>query len=148
MVNSTLHLCGNTRTWSTHGADGPLFQELLAVLKQTADKHRVSIANAGVRYVLERPAVAGVIVGTRLGVAQHLDDNARVFGFATDSEDEAKIETVLAKSRNLFQLIGRLRRRISLMPRREEFAAMRISRGPSGKNDRALSSSRVAAIPT
>jgi aryl-alcohol dehydrogenase-like predicted oxidoreductase len=83
-----------------------LFQELLAVLKQIADKHRVSIANAGVRYILERPAVAGVIVGTRLGVAQHLDDNARVFGFATDGEDEAKIETVLAKSRNLSQLIG------------------------------------------
>jgi diketogulonate reductase-like aldo/keto reductase len=40
------------------------FQELLAVLKQIADKHRVSIANAGVRYILERPAVAGVIVGT------------------------------------------------------------------------------------
>ena len=83
-----------------------LFQELLAVLKQIADKHRVSIANAGVRYILDRPAVAGVIVGTRLGVAQHLDDNARVFGFAGDGEDEAKIETVLAKSRNLSQLIG------------------------------------------
>ena len=83
-----------------------LFQELLAVLKQIADKHRVSIANAGVRYILERPAVAGVIVGTRLGVAQHLDDNARVFGFATDREDQAKLKTVLAKSRNLSQLIG------------------------------------------
>jgi len=83
-----------------------LFQELLAVLEQIADKHRVSIANAGMRYILERPAVAGVIVGTRLGVAQHLDDNARVFGFAADGEDEAKIETVLAKSRNLSQLIG------------------------------------------
>jgi hypothetical protein len=46
--------------------------------------------------ILERPAVAGVIVGTRLGVAQHLDDSARVFGFATDEGDEAKIETVLA----------------------------------------------------
>jgi aryl-alcohol dehydrogenase-like predicted oxidoreductase len=69
-----------------------LFQELLAVLKQIADKHRVSIANACVRYILECPAVAGVIVGTRLGVAQHLDDNARVFGFETDREDEAKIE--------------------------------------------------------
>jgi len=45
-----------------------LFQELLAVLEQIADKHRVSIANAGMRYILERPAVAGVIVGTRLGV--------------------------------------------------------------------------------
>ena len=64
------------------------------------------IANAGVRYILERPAVAGVILGTRLGVAQHLDDNARVFGFATDGEDDAKIETVLSKSRNLSQLMG------------------------------------------
>jgi aryl-alcohol dehydrogenase-like predicted oxidoreductase len=38
--------------------DWPLFQELLAVLQQIADKHRVSIANVGVRYVLDRPAVA------------------------------------------------------------------------------------------
>ena len=67
-----------------------LFQELLAVLKQIRDKHRVSIANAGVRYILDRPAVAGVIVGTRLGVAQHLDDNARVFGFATDGRMKRK----------------------------------------------------------
>src|SRR5260370_9942315 len=77
----------------------PLFQELLAVLKQIADKHRVSIANAGVRYVLERPAVAGVVVATPLGVAQHLADNARVFRFASDEADEAKIEPVLARSR-------------------------------------------------
>src|SRR3984893_7274264 len=56
-----------------------LFQELLAVLKQIADRHRVSIANIGVRYILDRPAVAGVIVGARLGVAQHLADNSRVF---------------------------------------------------------------------
>ena len=49
----------------------PLFQELLAVLKQIADKHRVGIANVGMRYVFDRPAVAGVIVGARLGVAQH-----------------------------------------------------------------------------
>ena len=41
----------------------PLFQELLAVLKNIADKHRVGIANVGMRYVLDRPAVAGVIVG-------------------------------------------------------------------------------------
>ena len=31
--------------------DWPLFQELLAVLQQIADKHGVSIANVGVRYV-------------------------------------------------------------------------------------------------
>jgi len=83
-----------------------LFQELLAALKQIADKHGVGIANVGVRYVLDRPAVAGVIVGARLGIAQHLADNARIFGFALDDGDLAVIEAVLAKSRDLIQLIG------------------------------------------
>jgi aryl-alcohol dehydrogenase-like predicted oxidoreductase len=83
-----------------------LFQELLAVLKQTADKHRVSIANVGVRYILDRPAVAGVIVGARLGVAQHIAENTRVFGFALDAGDVAMIEAILAKSRDLIQVIG------------------------------------------
>ena len=65
-----------------------LFQKLLAVLKQVANKHRVSIANVGVRWILDRPAVAGVIIGARLGVAQHIADNERVFGFALDVEDQ------------------------------------------------------------
>ena len=86
--------------------DWPLFQELLAVLQQIADKHRVSIANVGVRYVLDRPAVAGVIVGARLGVAQHLTDNARVFGVKLDADDFSMIEAVLARSRDLITLIG------------------------------------------
>src|ERR1700724_3853276 len=72
--------------------DWPLFQELLAVLQQIANKHKVSIANVGVRYVLDRPAVAGVIVGARLGVAQHLTDNARVFGVKLDANDLSMIE--------------------------------------------------------
>jgi aryl-alcohol dehydrogenase-like predicted oxidoreductase len=83
-----------------------LFQELLAVLKDIADKHQVGVANVGVRYVLDRPSVAGVIVGARLGVAQHLADNTRVFGFALDDGDLALIETVLAKSRDLMRVIG------------------------------------------
>ena len=83
-----------------------LFQELLAVLKQTADRRRVSVANVVVRYVLDRPAVAGVIVGARLGTAQHRDDNTRVFGFELDEEDLARIEAVVAKSRDLMAVIG------------------------------------------
>jgi aryl-alcohol dehydrogenase-like predicted oxidoreductase len=83
-----------------------LFQELLGVLKQIADKHRVSIANVGVRYVLDRPAVAGVIVGARLGVTQHIAENTRVFGFALDPGDLATIEAILANSRDLTQVIG------------------------------------------
>src|SRR5271167_1176053 len=83
-----------------------LFQELLAALKQIADKHQVSIANVGVCYILDRPAVAGVIVGARLGIAQHVADNARVSGFELDAGDHAAIEAILAKSRDLMKTIG------------------------------------------
>jgi aryl-alcohol dehydrogenase-like predicted oxidoreductase len=83
-----------------------LFQELLMALKPIADKHRVSIANIAVRYILAQLAVAGVIVGARLGLAEHIADNARVFDFALDADDRAAIETVLAKSRDLMRVIG------------------------------------------
>jgi aryl-alcohol dehydrogenase-like predicted oxidoreductase len=83
-----------------------LFQELLGVLKDIAAKHRVSLANIAVRYILDRPAVAGVIVGTRLGVAEHRQDNARSFDVSLDAEDQAQIDAVLAKGRDLYRLIG------------------------------------------
>ncbi len=83
-----------------------LFQELLAQLKHIAEKHQVSIANVGVRFVLERPAVAGVIVGTRLGISEHIADNQRVFNFMLDEADYAQLEEVLAKSRDLMTAIG------------------------------------------
>ena len=86
--------------------EASLFQELLAVLQQIADKHGVSIANVGVGSVLDRPAVAGVIVGARLGVAQHLTENARVFSVKLDADDLSMIEAVLARSRDLITLIG------------------------------------------
>ncbi len=83
-----------------------LFQELLGALKPVADKHHTGIANIGVRYVLDQPAVAGVIVGTRLGVAQHIADNARTFNSTLDADDHAAIDAVFARSRHLMQIIG------------------------------------------
>lgn len=83
-----------------------LFQELLAVIKSIADKHQVTSANVGTRYILDRPEVAGVIIGTRLGLAEHIADNTRVFDFAMDEEDHEVIETVLTKSRDLMHAIG------------------------------------------
>lgn len=83
-----------------------LFQELLATLRPIADKHRVGITNVAIRYVLDCPAVAGAIVGTRLGIAEHIADNARTFDFALDADDIAAIAPVLAKSRDLMQAIG------------------------------------------
>jgi aryl-alcohol dehydrogenase-like predicted oxidoreductase len=83
-----------------------LFQELLRVLKQVTEKHDVSIANVAVRMILDRPAVAGVIVGVRLGVADHHVENARVFDFSLDADDQAQIQAVLDKGRDLYRLIG------------------------------------------
>lgn len=83
-----------------------LFQELLIALKEVADKHGVSIANIAVRYILERPAVAGVIAGVRLGLTDHREDNARVFDFQLDAADYERVQSVLSKSRDLYQIIG------------------------------------------
>lgn len=83
-----------------------LFQTLLGTLQAIAQKHGVSITNVAVGYVLEQPTVAGAIVGARLGVSERYSDNARVFTFRLDSSDYDSINTVLEKSRDLYQLIG------------------------------------------
>jgi aryl-alcohol dehydrogenase-like predicted oxidoreductase len=83
-----------------------LFQELLTVLKAIADSYHVTIPNVAVRYVLEQKAVAGAIIGVRLGVAEHIAENARIFDFQLSPQDYQKIDHVLQKSRDLLQLIG------------------------------------------
>ncbi len=83
-----------------------LFQELLSILKQIAAKHAASISNVAVRYILEKSAVAGTIVGARLGISEHLEDNARVFDLMLDTQDYDQINAVVEKSRDLYQLIG------------------------------------------
>ena len=79
---------------------------MLAGLKAIGDKHGVSIANVAARYILEQPAVAGVIAGARLGLSHHWEDNARVFEFALDAADTAALQEITARSRNLLELIG------------------------------------------
>jgi len=83
-----------------------LFQQLLAALKRVADRRGVSIANVAVRAILDAPAVAGVIAGARLGVSEHIADNARTFTFALDAEDRAAIDAVTRQGRDLMRVIG------------------------------------------
>lgn len=83
-----------------------LFQTLLQTLRQIADQHGVSIANVGVRYILDRPAVAGVIIGVRLGVADHHAENAGVFTWHLTDHDHEAIQAVLVHSRDLYHRIG------------------------------------------
>ena len=83
-----------------------LFQELLSTLKRIAEKHNVSIANVATRYILDKPAVAGVIIGVRLGIAEHRYNNAQVFDFCLDNSDYDNIDAVCKKSNNLFEIFG------------------------------------------
>ena len=86
--------------------DWGLFQELLTILKQIAGKHGASIANVAVRSILDQPAVAGVITGTRLGSVEHRADNARVFDFTLDAEDAQAIEAISERGKDLMRVIG------------------------------------------
>ncbi len=83
-----------------------LFQELLSTLKRIAQKYNVSIANVATRYILDRSAVAGVIIGVRLGIAEHINNNAQVFNFCLDKSDYYDIDAVCTKSNDLFEIIG------------------------------------------
>ncbi|MDE2972204.1 MAG: aldo/keto reductase [Acidobacteriota bacterium] len=67
------------------------FQAVLRAARRVADRYGVSIANVAVRYVLEQPAVAGVIVGARPGERSHLEDNRRLFDFSLDERSRAEL---------------------------------------------------------
>ncbi|XP_057479810.1 LOW QUALITY PROTEIN: flagellar radial spoke protein 5-like [Actinidia eriantha] len=83
-----------------------LFQTLLQTLKRVATKHGVSIPTVAVRYVLDQPAVAGSMVGVRLGLAEHIKDSNAVFSLVLDEEDVSSILKVQKKGKDLMRIIG------------------------------------------
>ena len=66
-------------------------QALLSALHAVGAKHGASVANVAVRYIMQQPAVAAVIVGARLGQSSHIQENLAVFGFSLDESDRAQI---------------------------------------------------------
>ena len=83
-----------------------LFQELLSTLNGIAQKYKVSIANVATRYILDKAGVAGVIIGVRLGITDHRNNNAQIFNFSLDESDYYDIDAVCKKSNDLFEVIG------------------------------------------
>ena len=83
-----------------------LFQELLQILSQISKKYGCSISNVATSFILEKPAVAAVIIGARLGISEHRNDNSRTFGIRLDSEDTLMIQSVTNKAKDLFETIG------------------------------------------
>ncbi|NHT75857.1 aryl-alcohol dehydrogenase-like predicted oxidoreductase [Rhizobium sp. PP-F2F-G38] len=72
------------------------FQGILEAASQIAKRHGVSLSNVASRWVLEHPAVAGTIIGARLGENEHRGDNLKVFGFALDAQDHADLDAAFA----------------------------------------------------
>ena len=68
-------------------------QILLEVLGRVAGRHGVAIPCVAIRWILDRPRVAGVIVGTYH--AGHLDTNLAACPLEFDDEDQRVIEDVL-----------------------------------------------------
>lgn len=73
-----------------------LFQELLEILKSIADRHGVGITEAAVRHILQKPAVAAVIVGAR--DSRHLDRLMRLGSFQLDDADSQAIALIQSRA--------------------------------------------------
>jgi aryl-alcohol dehydrogenase-like predicted oxidoreductase len=86
--------------------DWNLFQRLLLVLDNIAKKHRVSISNVATNYILSKATVAGVIIGVRLGITNHIEDNSNTFSFSLDDSDRQSIDEVSKNANNLYDIIG------------------------------------------
>lgn len=76
------------------GWDG--FQRLLRALHEVAARHGVTIGTVALRWVLDRPRVAGVIVGARHG--RHLADLQKVAALTLTPADLAAIAAAQAGS--------------------------------------------------
>jgi aryl-alcohol dehydrogenase-like predicted oxidoreductase len=70
-----------------------LFQTLLRMLRQIADRHETDVATVASRAMLDRPMVAAVIVGARN--RSHLAANVAISDFRLTSNDHDEINAVL-----------------------------------------------------
>ncbi|KAK8032388.1 hypothetical protein PG990_002122 [Apiospora arundinis] len=95
---------GMIRSWG----DWNSFQELLKTLKAIGTKHKVSISNVATRWVLDFPYVGAVIVGARMGISEHTEENMASLGWSLDDEDREAVERLLQKSRRheMFEAMG------------------------------------------
>lgn len=73
------------------------FQALLGAVNAVAQKRGVSMANVACRYILEQPAVGGIIVGARLGVSNYIVDTLGLFRWELDDDDHATLAEALAR---------------------------------------------------
>ena len=72
-----------------------VFQGLLQTLKSIATRHEVSITNIASRYILDKPQVAGIIIGARN--TSHLKMNNQTFEMKLLTDDSNQIQAALSR---------------------------------------------------
>jgi aryl-alcohol dehydrogenase-like predicted oxidoreductase len=72
-----------------------LFQRLLQVLERVGERHGVGIGEIAVRWTLDRPNVAGCIIGATS--TRHLDRNLKIARLRLTAEDLAGIEAIASQ---------------------------------------------------
>jgi aryl-alcohol dehydrogenase-like predicted oxidoreductase len=85
-----------------------LLQQLLSVLSSIGKKYSASISNVATRWVLDHDYVGAVIIGARMGISEHVEENVKVFSFKLDEEDKLAIKAILDQSRaaEVFEAMG------------------------------------------
>lgn len=53
-----------------------------------------------------QPAVAGSMIGVRLGLSEHIKDSNAIFSLSLDEEDVNSIKEVSQKGKDLLRVIG------------------------------------------
>ena len=87
------------KSWSNN--NWKLFQELLNTLNNIGKQYNVSISQVGIKYILDKPSVGGVIIGCHLGKTQYINETIGVFNIKLTKQDKIKIENVIKKGRAL-----------------------------------------------
>jgi aryl-alcohol dehydrogenase-like predicted oxidoreductase/enamine deaminase RidA (YjgF/YER057c/UK114 family) len=76
--------------WST-------FQGLLQTLHSIAVENNTTIATLASKFILDQPAVVGVIIGARLGESEHSEENKKLLSFQLDDFTKNKILQAIGK---------------------------------------------------
>lgn len=72
------------------------FQTLLRAVDGVAQRHDSSIANVASRLILDQAAVAGIIIGARLGENVHIEDNLRLLELELTDQDRQEVDEALS----------------------------------------------------
>lgn len=85
-----------------------LFQELLGVLAAIGTKYGASISSVATRWVLDHEYVGAAIIGARMGISEHVEENLKSLSFRLDDEDRDRVDLVLAKcnAKAIFEEMG------------------------------------------